>query len=70
MNKKFIIILIIVVTAFISSCKKEDVINEIVPNAEMTAKINGVSWKAVARVTRISGGNIFITGTGQLLVKR
>jgi len=64
MNKKIIIILIIVVTAFMNSCKKEDVINEIIPNAEMTAKVNGVSWKAVARVTRISGGNIFITGTG------
>ena len=65
MNKKIVFISILIVAILISSCKKKNVLEEIIPNVEMTAKINGVSWKAVARVTRITSGNIIITGTGE-----
>lgn len=58
MNLKSILAILSVVVIF-NSCKKEDLIT----NASMTAKIDGVSWSSITRVTVEKNGYFLITGT-------
>lgn len=53
-------ILLIIVLSAMLSCSKD---NDVKPKPSMKAKVNGIEWNAVTRITALSDNKFFITGT-------
>jgi hypothetical protein len=65
--KKIMVLVLISGIIFSIGCKKDSKVADIInPSASMTCKINGVSWKAITRVTTKQGNSFLINGTGSL----
>jgi len=65
---KHILVCVLIALLFVQ-CNKDDQdspANLLNLTASMSAKIDGTSWNAVTRVTRLQSNNFIITGTGAL----